>query len=65
MTNQKQILGILSDRYGVGVVAADPVTILWAAERCDHPKDALSAANSIRKRHGVVPAYAPYGHICF
>lgn len=62
---KKQILSILSDVYGVGVVAADPTTILWAAERCDNPKGALKAANSIRLRHGVVPAYAPCGHVCF
>jgi hypothetical protein len=62
---RKQIENILYKIYGVSIVCADPTTILWAAEQCDDPKKALKAANSLRRKYGQVPAYAPYGHVAF
>jgi hypothetical protein len=59
---------ILADHYGVGVVAAPPEAVLWAAERIPdkvHAKKELAAANEIRRKHGRMPASPHYGHFLF
>ncbi len=48
-----QISNILENVYGVGMTVASPATVLWAADRCDNPEDALVAINRIRKKHGA------------
>lgn len=60
----KKIAKILSDEYGVGLLAAPPVAVLWAADRIENTEEAkkeLKAANAQRSRYGVMPAYPEYG----
>jgi len=55
---------ILHDVYGVGLLAADRTTVLWAAERIAETETAkreLRKANRKREKFGVGPAYAAYG----
>jgi len=55
---------ILEDKYGVGILAASPVTVLWAAESiadATQAKRELRAANRLRERYGVIPAFPEYG----
>ena len=56
----KQIEKVLYEVYGTSLLAADPTTILWAAERCDNPEAAHQAANRKRKKMGLPLAYATY-----
>ena len=63
MTNQ--IEQVLYETYGVSLMAAEPTTIIWAAERCAEPTSELKKANRARQRMGKMPAYAPYGSKCF
>ena len=65
MTPKKQITGIIENEYGVGVAIAPTCAVLWAAEKCDDPRKALKAVNSIRAKHGKPLAYAPYNHVAF
>lgn len=57
MTTTKQIEKALYEVYGTSILAADPTTILWAADRCDDPEAARKAANRKREKHGKMPAY--------
>jgi len=58
---------ILAERYGVTVLTAPAIAILWAAERLittaglEAAQQALSVANRERERAGVMPAYPEYG----
>ena len=70
---------ILSIRYEVGALAADPTAILWAAADAiedlsanlgEHLaifeiKKQLTALNRRRREVGKIPAYAPYGSVLF
>lgn len=66
-----RLASICSDDYGVGIVAAPPETILWAADQVAEErgegfaKRELKTVNRCRERHGVIPAYVPYGHRLF
>ena len=60
-----QIEKALYETYGTSILAADPTTIIWAAERCTDPKAALKAANRKRQQMGRPLAYAPYGSAAF
>lgn len=58
------IENILHDVYGVGLLAANPTTVLWAAERIEDTETAkkeLKRVNRKREKYGVIPAYAAYG----
>jgi hypothetical protein len=63
----------LSEVYGVGTLAACPITVLWAAHRLvddlgmtvDAAKSQLSALNARRIKMGRRPAYPPYGDPLF
>lgn len=59
---------VLENRYGVGALAADPTTILWAWAVLAQDKGEgvadkeLSALNRRRNKVGKMPAYKPYGY---
>ncbi len=58
------IESILRDVYGVGVLAASPLTVLWAADRIadtETAKKELRKVNRLRERMGRSPAYPEYG----
>ena len=65
------LLAILSERYGVGLLAAPAVAVIWAAEfmaaehGADAARKALATANRKREKAGVIPAYVPYGRLLF
>jgi hypothetical protein len=55
---------ILHDVYGVGLLAANPTTVLWAADRIadtETAKKELRKANRKREKMGRMPAYPEYG----
>jgi hypothetical protein len=62
---------VLSDRYGVGILAAPVYAVVWAAEylaeqtNVADAKAQLSKLNSRRVNRGVMPAYVPFGHNLF
>lgn len=58
---------ILANVYGVGILAADPTTVLWAMDRLpvDQAKAELKALNARRHQMGRPLVYVPYGHPCF
>lgn len=62
------IENILCEVYGVGLCFADPVTVLWAAEKIEDievAKKELKKANRIREKHGKCLVYVPFGHRLF
>lgn len=62
------IEAILNNRYGVTILAACPITILWAAEwiaNLDDAKKELKRANTLRRKYGKVPAYPAFGSRLF
>jgi hypothetical protein len=70
-TGYSRLAKILEARYGVGLLAAPPTSILWAA---DHLADQaglsvarreLSAANRRRESQGKMPAVPDYGSRLF
>ena len=66
-----QLAAVLEGRYGVSLLVAPAVSILWAAERLVETHGAevaraeLSAANRRREQCGKVPAYPEYGAVLF
>ena len=67
MANQK-LETILHDVYGVGVCAADPVCVIWAADRIEdtaHAKREIKRVNRLRSKYGHCPVYVPFGHRLF
>jgi hypothetical protein len=63
---------ILEDDFGVGIVVANPTTIVWAAEQSvqqhhdvSRAKADLKEINRIRTKHGAVIAHVPFGHPLF
>ena len=67
----KGLSSILETVYGVAVLAAEPTTILWAAERLKKAEGTevalsqLSALNRRRDRAGKIPAWPVYGSQLF
>lgn len=63
----RELSRILSDEYGVGILAAPVEAILWAADKLpvEQAKQELTALNQARQRQGRCPAYVPYGHPLF
>jgi hypothetical protein len=65
------LVSVLQQRYGVGPLAADPNTILWAAEflaeheSVERAKNQLKLVNEIRRNQGKVTVFVPYGHKLF
>jgi hypothetical protein len=58
------IEAILNERYGVGVLAADPIAIIWAAEWItvtEQAKAELKRVNALQRKYGKVPAYPAFG----
>lgn len=62
MTVRKEIEQVLNDEYGVGIVVASEVVVLWAAEKTSDPEAAVAAANAVKRRYGRAPVYIPYGY---
>lgn len=64
---KQRIEDILSEVYGVGVLHASPITIIWAAERLtvEYGKEELKRVNALREKHGKVPACPAYGSRLF
>lgn len=66
-----RIEAVLSQRYDVGPLAADPTTCTWAAEfladidGVDHAKAELTRLNRLRERAGKPLVYIPFGHRLF
>lgn len=58
---------VLNDEYGIGILNADPVYVLWAAEfvaernGVEKAKQDLQAINERRQAHLVGPVVAEYG----
>ena len=74
------IASILETKYGVGALAADPTTVIWAAtqRRVDivsegwafefavkQVKNELKKLNRAREKFGKMPVYVPFGHGLF
>ena len=58
---------VLISRYGVSLMSAPAIAILWAAEQLidsiglEAAQKALTVANRRRERAGKMPAYPEYG----
>lgn len=63
--NTRQITRTLADVYGIGPACASGPVGLWAAARCDNPREALRGLNRILARHGRPLCYAPFGDPAF
>jgi hypothetical protein len=67
----KQLAAILANTYQVGILAAPPTAILWAADAlmaqagAEIARRELSALNRKRIKAGKMPAYAPFGSPLF
>jgi hypothetical protein len=65
------ILEIAADRYGAGPGIADPIALIWAAERAsrvigvDATKDGIRKLNAQRRKFGKIPVRFEYGHPLF
>ena len=69
--SKNSIAKTLVDVYGVTALAADPVTVEWAAERvlktesAESTAKALRQVNRARERMGKMPMYPRYGTALF
>lgn len=66
--DEDMIDSILRNLYGVNLLDADSITVLWAAEMIENTvraKQELYIANAIRKRYGLAPAVPEYGSRLF
>jgi hypothetical protein len=67
----RTIENILSDSYGVGVVAADWTTVTWAVRVLEAESGSKEAAkqmkrvNRVRERHGKYTSIPDYGTSLF
>ena len=61
----KELTAILASEYDVSIGSAPTCAILWAAEKCQDPRKALSAANRKRVQMGKPLAHAQYGSTAF
>lgn len=67
----RELATILESYYGVGSLAADPTTVLWAANKLldsksvEEVKAQLSALNKQREKFGKAPAVAQFGSELF
>lgn len=64
----KAIEAIMTARYGVGLVAASPETVRWAADQIVDPVEALAAldaARKVRDRHGKYTPHPRFGDRLF
>lgn len=73
------LASVLESEFGVGPIAASPVTAIWAAEfllanltvvspreaSVHYVKDQLSAFNTWRDKKGKTLAYLNFGHPLF
>lgn len=66
MTDLSSVLdplsSILITDYDVSPMDAGEAPVLWSAEKCESPKQALADFNALRARNGSPHIYAPYGH---
>jgi len=54
---EKQIEKVLWKEYGIGILAADPTVIKWAAAKCEDPEKARKYANRLRSKAGRIHVY--------